>query len=37
MDKSQSQIGVDVFNMYAQVIDYSTIRLLASHKSMIWQ
>ena len=30
MDGSRAQIGVDVFDTYAPVIDYSTVRLLIS-------
>ena len=30
MDGSRAQIGIDVFDTYAPVIDYSTVRLLIS-------
>ena len=30
MDGSRAQVGVDVFDTYAPVIDYSTVRLLIS-------
>ncbi len=30
MDGSRAQVGVDVFDTYAPIIDYSTVRLLIS-------
>ena len=30
MDGSRAQIGIDVFDTYAPIIDYSTVRLLIS-------